>query len=348
MALFAGSKNYLGIDLGTDAIKVLEVQKKGEAIYLTNYAELKAKEELTPTPSRETFLNTQDEFLAKLILEVLNKGGFRARRCSISIPVHSTFTTIIEVPLLEKKELEQAIKYEAQKHIPVSLSEMIIEWKIIEEFLDKSTNTRKVRVFIMAVPRELVEKYRNFTKKINLLTDFLEVEIFSIRRSANISETEKFLLIDMGGLNTNITLFEGEIVKKTVNLPFGGFDFTRMIENGLKIKREEAESIKKEKGINDPRIKNILYSILNNIRLKSEEFTRQEKNLKKIILAGGGVLMPGFKEFLEQEFKGMSVEILNPWKKLVYNKNLESIIFKKGAIYSVVIGLALKINEINY
>lgn len=346
MGLFLKSrKNYLGVDIGTNSIKMLELEKTDKNVELTNYCEVRGVGGGMLFQTRENILNTPNDVLKKLFVEVLERGRFKARRASISIPVYSTFSFLIEVPLLEKKDLEEAIKYEAQKHIPIMLSEMILEWKMVDEFIDKQTNLRKIRVFIMAIPRDIVAKYKEVAQGINLNVDSLEVEIFSLKRATGLIK-DKFIIVDIGGLNTNITFFDGDIIRKTVNLPFAGSDFTRLIQTGLKISLEEAEKLKMEKGMLDPRLKNIFYSLFNNIVIKIQEFLAIDVATAKIFLAGGSAVMPGLLDFVKEKVTGKSVEILNPWKNINYDKRLENVLKRKSGAFGVVCGLALKINEI--
>lgn len=348
MAIFARPKIYLGIDVGTNSIKLLQLEKSNNDLYLSNYAELKSSSISGVFETRENLLNTPNSILTKLFLEVLNKAPFKAKRASISIPVYSTFSLIIEVPALEKKELEEAIKYEAQKHIPIMLSEMIIDWKMVDDFFEKESKLRKFKIFIMAVPKDIVEKYKEVTSSIGLDVDSLEVEIFSLRRATYLPNKEKLILMDIGGLNTNITFFEGYIIKKTVNLPFAGADFTRLLQSSLKISQDEADKLKIAQGLNNPKVKNLFYPLLNNINMKIEEMFSLDSSVEKIFLSGGSSFMPGLIDFYKEKLKNKIIEPLNPWKNIKYDKKLESILLKKSGSFGVVCGLALKINEIEF
>lgn len=346
MGFFLSSKKkYLGIDIGTNSIKMLELEKTDRSLRLANYCEVRGSGGGEVFQTRDSLLNTPNDVLKKLFLEILTRAKFNSRRASVSIPVYSTFSLLIEVPVLEKKDLEETIKYEAQKHIPIILSEMILEWKMVEELIDKQTNLRKFRVFVMAIPRDIVAKYKEVAQSINLDVDSLEVEIFSLKRATGISK-DKFILVDIGGLNTNVTFFDGDIIRKTVNLPFAGSDFTRLIQTSLKVERNEAEKLKMEKGLLDPRFKNIFYPFLNNIATKIQELLAIDNTVSKIFLAGGSVLMPGLLDLIAEKMVGRSVELLNPWKNIDYDKRLEKVLKQKSGAFGVVCGLALKINEI--
>ena len=55
----------------------------------------------------------------------------KADTAIISIPVFSSFLTVMELPNLNEKELESAIPFEARSYIPVPLAEVVLDWIIL-------------------------------------------------------------------------------------------------------------------------------------------------------------------------------------------------------------------------
>lgn len=347
MALFTRRKNYLGIDIGTNSIKVLEIEERGSSLYLTNYAEVK-NEGKPDSQARYPFLKISQELLKELLLQVFKEAPFRARRGSIAIPIYSTFSVITEVPILEKKDLEEAVKYEAQKHIPVAISEMVLEWRLVEEIKEDS-KLSKLKILLIGVPKELVDKYKSLARSINFILDSLEVEIFSLRRAIGDNGKSNLILIDIGGSNTNLSLFKQDILKKSTNIPFGGNDLTRMIITSFKLQDiKSAEELKHREGLEDPRIKDLFYPFFNSIANKIDEFLKEDKDLKTIYLSGGGSLLKGFDLMLKERFSNLTIEVLNPWKQIISDKLLENVIIRKKGSYAVACGLALKIKEVEF
>jgi len=156
------SKGKLGIDIGTSAIKIIELEKESGRFALKNYGffEFKSTEHpraerpgadvaspLSPVPSGTENGSTQwqsrhgdDQNILKLpdgeiiwgIKEVLKKAKIKATNVVASIPAFSTFATVIELPYISEQDLAKALPFEARKYIPVPLNEVVLDWSIID------------------------------------------------------------------------------------------------------------------------------------------------------------------------------------------------------------------------
>ena len=68
---------------------------------------------------------------------------------------------------------------------------------------------------------------------------------------------------------------------------------------------------------------------------------KTEKNISKIFLTGGGVLLKGLKEKAESSFS-IPVVMADPFSKVEYPAFLESVLKQAGPSFAVAIGLALR------
>lgn len=167
-----GSKGKLGIDIGTAAIKIVELEKQHERFSLVNYGlfELKGADVPTAPAARLTNLSNQSiEVVASLpvqqaglpvrpssqpvwparlvgqgilklpdneivwgIKEVIKKSDMKATNVVASIPSFSTFATVLEMPYLSEEDLAKAMPYEARKYIPIPLDQVVLDWSIID------------------------------------------------------------------------------------------------------------------------------------------------------------------------------------------------------------------------
>src|SRR3989344_4344212 len=73
----------------------------------------------------------QDEDLAKKIKLLRAEAGFVADAAVMSLPVFSTFVTVMTMPPLSEKELAGAIPLQAREYIPIPISEVVLDWKVI-------------------------------------------------------------------------------------------------------------------------------------------------------------------------------------------------------------------------
>jgi len=346
---------YLGIDIGGSTLKLVEIEKKGGKFYLKNYASTYSNIKSDPLmEGRENFLKLKPEELGRILKEVFKATSFKSKKAALSIPIHSTFTTILKLPAeLGGDELNNAIKFEAKKHVPIPIEETILEWRVIRETQTQAAQGREVlsgdakgvmvqEVFLMAVPKDIVNKYQSLTKFLKVEPEVLEVEIFSLYRSAFVADEGHYVFIDIGGQNTNVTVFSETFIKDTFNINISGDDFTRSI---LRLKRtlsfNDAEKLKVEKGLTDPLVKEALMphfeDIVDRIRRRQPEGFR----INKVVLAGGAVLLKGLPQYFKDKM-GVEVETINPWKNIVVPSMIKEILSEQAPSFAVAVGLALR------
>ncbi len=116
----------LGIDLGSSAIKIVELTKKDERIILSNYALLQANKDASVRIG-----DLSEEETADILRRLLEQARIKSRRASISLPVDRTFSVAIDLPAMSESELSAAIPFEARKYIPVPLEEIVLDWSVI-------------------------------------------------------------------------------------------------------------------------------------------------------------------------------------------------------------------------
>ena len=113
-------RSYLGIDIGGSSIKIVEISgKKGKT--LENYGQLRSEYFINPGTGKHWKAGTilSDERLIQAIRSVLREAKIKTKNAFFAIPDYSTFFTSFELPPMSKSEIEEAIRYEAPRHIPL-------------------------------------------------------------------------------------------------------------------------------------------------------------------------------------------------------------------------------------
>ncbi len=194
MSLFSLKQSYLGVDIGSSGIKLVEcAAEKGRARLVTyGYVDF----------AREGSLMNNDFFsVAKTaIVQLFERTHVVSRTAISAIPNHSVFSSILRLPVMNKKELSSAIYWEAKKFVPLSLDDMVLDWKMLEgrgkkesetperspersegpvtsadaskgELLKKKEDSAEVtmsRVLITAAPKNIVQRYSAFFSEIGI------------------------------------------------------------------------------------------------------------------------------------------------------------------------------------
>ena len=82
-----------------------------------------------------------------------------------------------------------------------------------------------------------------------------------------------------------------------------------------------------------------IFSEISRVLLDYQKKT--ERNVSKVFLTGGGVLLRGLKEKAESSFN-VPVVMADPFSKLEYPAFLENVLKQAGPSFAVAIGLALR------
>src|SRR3989338_129328 len=125
MDLF-NKKSYLGVYLGTSAIKMVEVQNRGGRAVLITYGYVEQSTDIV----RASSVEMEDKIVA-IIKTIYHKSHMVSKRVIAALPSFSVFSSIISLPRMNKKDLAQAIQWEAKKFVPLPIDKMTLDWKIV-------------------------------------------------------------------------------------------------------------------------------------------------------------------------------------------------------------------------
>ncbi len=347
-------KKFLGIDIGTSTIRIVELSRQGQRKKLENYGEITIGSACTkPFRSSEKsdfLLSSQN--ISQAILAIIKETKIQTRKAVFSLPDFSTFYTNFELPLMPKKELSAAIQFEARQHIPLLIEEVILDWQVIEKKDFSNSQKTKLKILLLAIPHEVVNQYREISKLCGLELVALEAEAFGLVRSLIKDDDKKkiILVLEIGDRSTTCSIIDNEVLNISHSLDMSGSKLTEAISRGMSIDHKNAEYLKKEYGLKETEEeKNIakillplIDSILNDIEKITQNFYRAEKKeVEKIIIAGGTAQLPGLKNYFEQVLK-KEIEIANPFAGIFYPPILEKPLKEIGPGHSIVVGMALR------
>ncbi|MDD5749652.1 MAG: pilus assembly protein PilM [Patescibacteria group bacterium] len=372
MGLFSSSTSYLGVDIGTSSIKIVELENFKNQARLKTYGYADAAVNVLGGD-----IEQNNEKIARYINEITKKANTQTRSAVAALPTFSVFNFIINLPPMPKKDLASAIKWEAKKFIPVPLEETILDWKIIgakrksqglkkdKKEADKKNgdiqsdsagkanvkqDEQNYRILLTAAPKNLVARYIDIFKraKLNLLS--LETESFALARSLLGNDRSTVMIVDVGSTTTDICIIEEGVPIINQGLDMGGESITTTIMNSLNVSKDRAEQFKRDFGLSlaggDQKIPDVikksLDAIINEIRYVFDRYHKQDTgSIEKIILTGGSSFLPNFPQYLS-ELLNISVIIGDPWDRIIYPLDLKPILDEMGPRMSVCLGLAMR------
>lgn len=357
----------VGIDIGSSSIKIVELEKKKGKATLKTYGEIALGPYAGSTSGQVVKLS--NEKISEALHDILKEARTSTPNSGVAIPFRSSLVSLIEMPALPEKQLEEAIPIEARKYIPVPISEITLDWWIIPK--DTTVTDRERRndpakasapikdkndVLVVSIHNEILSDYNNVVRSNNLNTSFFEIEMFSAIRSLVSDEKDTSMVIDIGASGTKLYIVEKGILRNSHIINKGSKDITMNMARALGVSNQEAEKIKRSIGsLNDADRKTVMEIValtVDSILSETENFVnnyeqRAGRSIRKILLTGGGAALQGFVEMVQKKFKA-SVSMGNPFSKVDTPVILGETLKSTGLEFAVAVGIALrKIQEMD-
>lgn len=342
--LFFKDKPLFGLDLGTGTAKVMQIDaenKKKRSVVgygITGFDPSAMKDGEITNPS----------VVAKAIQKLFQDGligDISTHRVALSVPTFRTYSREVQLPVMNNKELQEAIMTEAEQYIPRPLNELYVDYIITNK------TASEVSVYIVAVPQQIIDSYHLLTQMLGLEVVFIEPSIISSTRVLGIDVHHEIpsVLVDFGTRSADISIYESHVMV-TGTVQSGGDLFTDNIRQALNVSQEEAVLIKTKYGISlskkqdqikeavDPLLKQTIREVKRMIRYYEERASGKDK-IGQVITMGGGANMPGLTDYLTEHLR-LPARMFDPWQVLDYGK-LQPPSYAERSIYMTVAGLAL-------
>jgi type IV pilus assembly protein PilM len=334
----------LGVDIGSSAIKVVQLKDVRGVPTLETYGELQLGPYEGVDLGRGTHLPPQK--MTEALIDILREAGATGKEVAFALSYNSSFTSTIAVPTLDPEKIAAMIPVEAKKYIPISLAKVSLDWfplSVHEE--DKTTH-----VLLSAIYNESLERYEAIMRQSGLNVVANEIEIFSSIRSIVAPDDTTVAILDCGASATRVYIVKKGVIGKTHSVLLSGVDVTHALEKTLNIEFREAEEMKRNVGLRgtaeDPRIqKTVVNSLergLREIHTVIQRFEESEEiEIEKIILTGSGALLLGLSTYVQDMFS-RPVFLADPFSKVAYPAFLEDTLKEAGPAFAVAVGVALR------
>lgn len=350
-------QNIVGIDIGTKSIRLVELYGKKGYPELQNYGELNL--DAAANQSFRNFdkntLNPSVEIISKAIKSIINETGVKAKKAIFSLPDFSTFFVSFELPPMTKKELNNAVGFEARKHIPLPSAEVALDWQCMSKDPTKQNN----KVLLMAIPRVMIGQYKNIAEAVGLELVALEAEAWGLKRGLIKPSDPTTCIVEIGYQSTIVSIVDNNFVKTSYSFDMAGKDLTEKLSESLGIEIKEAEEIKKENGlINTERddvaqvLAPVIGTIIKRIKKVIIDYQNQERTkIQRIVLAGGTAQTKGIVDYFrsvfdEDDFFGLEISLGAPFNSVAYPASINKKVAELNPTFAIALGEALKKYEI--
>jgi type IV pilus assembly protein PilM len=143
---------------------------------------------------------------------------------------------------MDPDDLEGAVGYEAEEHIPMPLDESVLDHVVLGPRGEAGEGDR---VLVVAAQREMVRRYTSAVRSGGLRAVGVDVKALALTRSALpgefFAEEGAVVLLDVGTEVSNLVVAEGETPALTRFVPVGFSDFVGAVARAADLPDDEAE-----------------------------------------------------------------------------------------------------------
>ena len=342
-------KLIIGIDLGSNCIKVVELKETKEGISLKRAGLIYIQADPASTPIQK------NQLLAKKLTKLLAALNIRNASIVTSVPGQSVLIRLIKLPPVPEGKIEEVIKYEAQQQVPFSLDEVVWDY-----YLMKREKILEMEVLLVAIKIDLIKELQSKLGP-HLSTDIIDVSPLALYNCIRynkdyLNEKKGVVIIDIGADSTDVIIFKKEDVW-TRSFPVGGSSFTQALQKEFGLSYFEAERIKKgglKEGYPQEEMKRVIKPITADLIVEIQHaigyYRSQVEGLTlgEVILTGGGSQLPGLSKVFADSL-GLEVRNITPFKRIKREPNAKIFVEDKWDVIEshqyllgVAVGLALR------
>lgn len=357
-------KNQLvGLDIGSHSIKVAEILNTKKGLILQSFGIAGLPHNAISEGSIKEM-----ELVASVIKKLLSNLKVKNKNIATSI---SGFSVIVKKIIVDRRadsELEASIHDEAEQYIPFDISDVNLDFEILEtpsgeegaqesekDEPEKSPASDSMDVMLVAAKKDMVEDYVSLLQLAGINPMILDVDAFALQNAFEISVENPdgcYALINVGAEELGINAVKDGVSIFTRDSSYGGSQITESIMNKFNVSFEEAEKIKlggSKPGDHKADLEEIFTNVVSGWgqeikrALDFLSSTYPDETIEKLYLSGGSSRIPGFRKYLELETE-LPVEELNPFANLQINEKVfdPAYLSYMGPQAAVAIGLALR------
>ncbi len=318
--------NILGLDISSTSVKLLELARDGDKYRVQSLA-------VEPLPDNAVLeKNIQDvEAVGETILKAVKRSGTKVKDAAVAVAGSAVITKVINMPAgLSDSELEAQIEMEADQYIPYPLEEINLDFEVLGE---SENNPDTVDVLLAASRSENIELRSAALALGGLTPKIVDVEAYTIENSSKLiahqmkldeeheNDDKIIAVVDIGATMTSLNVVENNQLIYTREQSFGGKQLTEEIMRRYGLAYDEAGRLKKEGGLPDNYIPEVLEPFKETIAQQVSRFLQffytsgQHNAVDLIVLAGGCASIPGIDELVESQLDTATV-IANPFAEM--------------------------------
>src|SRR6478672_10913214 len=350
MALFAKAKTIVGLDIGSSAVKAVEVKPAGKGYKVTAFGT-----EPVPPDAIVDGAIIDAGSVAEAIRRVFDTNkAFKAKDVCASLSGNAVIVKKITLPVMTESELGESIYWEAEQYIPFDIQDVNLDYQILDPGTGPDSRG-SMEVLLVAAKKEKIGDYTGVIAQAGRTPVIVDVDAFALQNAYEVnyglSAPQVVVLLNAGASAVNINILQGDQSVFTRDISMGGNAYTEAVQKELDLPFESAEQLKKGIPVDGATFEDaqpVLRAVTDNVLLeiqKTFDFYKASASsdqIDRIVLSGGASRVEGFREMLHERF-ACPVEEFDPFRAVDWDaKKLGGDPADVAATAAVAVGLALR------
>src|SRR4030095_3753230 len=350
MALFAKPRTVVGLDIGSRAVKAVEVKPAGKGYKVTAFGT-----EPVPPDAIVDGAIIDAGSVAEAIRRVFDGNkAFKAKDVCASLSGNAVIVKKITLPVMTENELAESIYWEAEQYIPFDIQDVNLDYQILDPGTGPDSRG-SMEVLLVAAKKEKIGDYTGVIAQAGRSAVIVDVDAFALQNAFDVNYGleggQIVVLLNAGASAININILQGDQSVFTRDISMGGNAYTEAVQKELDLPFESAEQLKKGipvDGASFEEAQPVLRAVTENVLLeiqKTFDFFKaavSSEHIDRIMLSGGASRVDGFSEMLHERFNA-PVEEFDPFRAIAWDtKKLGGEAVEHASTAGVGVGLALR------
>jgi type IV pilus assembly protein PilM len=321
--MFAAKRQLVGLDIGSRAIKLVQIKELKGRYILQKFGIKPLEPEVIVDGTVMDAGRVIDT-----IKELLQEQGVKVKQVALSVSGHAVIVKKINLPQIPDDQMEAKVKEAAEQYIPFDINEVNLDYFILNPAETTEDGQTQMAVLLVAAKKDKVNELTEIARGAGLIPKVLDVDVFAIENMYGINYETKpedlTALVNVGASVMNVNIVKGGVSVFTRDIAVGGHRYAEALQRDLGITAEEAEAAqhgKPKEGLDPAAVKGIIDGI--NAEVASEiartvdyfKSIETVADVTRIVLCGGCAKVAGLTEQLTERM-GVPVEVANPFSRV--------------------------------
>jgi type IV pilus assembly protein PilM len=347
--MFGKSKSVIGLDIGSSAVKAVELKPAGKGFRVAAYGE-----EPVPADAIVDGAIIDAGAVAEAIRQVFERNkAFKGKDVCASLSGNAVIVKKITLPVMTESELSESIYWEAEQYIPFDIQDVNLDYQILDAGTGPDSRG-SMEVLLVAAKKEKIGDYTGVIAQAGRTPVIVDVDAFALQNAFDVNygldPGQVTVLLNAGASAININILQGEQSMFTRDISIGGNAYTEAVQKELDLPHESAEQLKKGipvDGASFEEAQPVLRAVTENVLLevqKTFDFfkaTAASEQIDRVMLSGGASRVDGFQEMLQERFNA-PVEGFDPFRTVTWDAKKFGDPAELASTAAVAVGLALR------